>query len=75
MMRFAILLIVLMFIPSMFLFQDLDKKLNTLVLQSPAVSEETEKCKRYGCLEIVVLMLSIVFGVLISLCFLLYTTY
>jgi len=45
--------------PNMLLFQDLDKKLNTLVLQSPAVSEETEKCKRYGCLnlEIVVMML------------------
>jgi len=38
---------------NMLLFQDLDKKLDTLVLQSPAVSEETEKCKRCDCFEIV----------------------
>jgi len=43
----------------MSLCQDLDRKLNTLVLQSPAVSEETEKCKRYGCLETVDVMMSV----------------
>jgi len=31
-------------------FQDLDKKLNTLVLHSSDVSEETDKCKRYSSL-------------------------
>ena len=36
------------------MFQDLDKKLDTLVLHSSDVSEETEESKRYGCLEIVV---------------------
>jgi len=35
------------------MFQDLDKKLNTLVLQSSDVSEETQECKRYGYLEVI----------------------
>jgi len=30
------------------LFQDLDKKLDTLVLHSSDMSEETEECKRYA---------------------------
>jgi len=36
------------------MFQDLDKKLNTLVLHSSDVSEETEECKRYGCFQVIV---------------------
>jgi len=38
-------------------FQDIDKKLNTLVLHSTDVSEEPEEDKRYVCLEIVMLLL------------------
>ena len=34
------------------LFQDLDKKLSTLVVHSSDVCEETDGCKRYGSLEI-----------------------
>jgi len=33
---------------SVSLLQDLDKKLNTLVLQSSDASEETQECKRYA---------------------------
>jgi len=46
----SVICLILMVRPNACLFQDLDKKLKSLVLQSSDVSEETEECKRYAVL-------------------------